>query len=120
MHWPAFHFECVSYARKSADEMFEITEPRLSVALSGTPDQVFRLIPSPEDGLFSRFLFYVFSTDMDWRDVSADEQKIDLIGFYQELSNEVLEMVEWLERLWILHYQDLKNVLRGFIACRPK
>lgn len=23
----AFHFECVSYARKSADEMFEITEP---------------------------------------------------------------------------------------------
>jgi len=93
----AFHFECVSYARKSADEMFEITEPRLSVALSGTPDQVFRLIPSPEDGLFSRFLFYVFSTDMDWRDVSADEQEFDLLGFYQELSNEVLEMVEWLK-----------------------
>jgi hypothetical protein len=34
---------------------------------------------------------------MDWRDVTADEQEFDLIGFYQELSTEVLEMVEWLE-----------------------
>ncbi len=93
----AFHFESVSYARKSADEMFEIKEPRLSVALSGTPDQVYVLIPSPEDGLFSRFLFYVFSTDTDWRDVSEDEREFDLLAFYRELSEEVLTMVEWLE-----------------------
>jgi hypothetical protein len=94
----AFHFESVSYARKSADEMFEIKEPRLSVALSGTPDQVYGLIPSPEDGLFSRFLFYVFSTDTDWRDVSEDERAFDLLAYYQELSQDVLTMVEWLER----------------------
>jgi hypothetical protein len=93
----AFHFESVSYARKSADEMFEIKAPRLSVALSGTPDQVYGLIPSPEDGLFSRFLFYVFSTDTDWRDVSEDEREFDLLAYYQELSEEVLIMVEWLE-----------------------
>ena len=93
----AFHFESVSYARKSADELFEIKEPRLSVALSGTPDQVYGLIPSPEDGLFSRFLFYVFSTDTDWRDVSEDEREFDLLAYYRELSEEVLTMVEWLE-----------------------
>ena len=117
----AFHFEGVSYARKSADEMFEITEPRLSVALSGTPDQVFGLIPSPEDGLFSRFLFYVFSTDMDWRDVSADEEKFDLIAFYQELSKEVLEMVEWLAghptkvKLRKVQWEFLNNFFRKLL-----
>jgi len=57
----AFHFEKMSYSRKSNEEFFEIDEPRLSVAISGTPKQVLRLIPSTEDGLFSRFLFYVFS-----------------------------------------------------------
>lgn len=93
----AFHFETVSYARKSADELFEIKEPRLSVALSGTPDQVYGLIPSPEDGLFSRFLFYAFSTDTDWRDVSEDERTFDLLAYYRELSEEVINMIEWLE-----------------------
>ena len=66
----AFHFERISYSRKGNSEYVEIDQPRLSLAISGTPSQIGRLIPSVEDGLFSRFLFYCFATPPAWRDVS--------------------------------------------------
>ena len=53
----AFHHEAISYSRKFNDQYIEIEKPKLSVVLSGTPSQVLTLIPSTEDGLFSRFYF---------------------------------------------------------------
>jgi len=90
----AFHFEPISYSRKSNDEYIEIQAPRLSVALSGTPSQIFHLIPSAEDGLYSRFCFYAFSTGIVWRDVS-DANQTDLGPLFQEKSQEVLQMIEF-------------------------
>ncbi len=65
----AFHHEMISYLRKKDREYVEITKPKFSAILSGTPEQVFNLIPSSENGLFSRFIFYVMPTEIVWHDM---------------------------------------------------
>ena len=45
----------------------EIKEPKFSVAITGTPNQLDALITSIQDGLFSRFIFYSFSAKQKWR-----------------------------------------------------
>lgn len=70
-----FHHEDISRSRKTDDEFTEISNPRFSFLTTGTPDQVKRLIPNSEDGLYSRFLFYIFSTPYKWR--TTFTEKID-------------------------------------------
>ncbi len=94
----AAHHECISYSRKQNDEFVEITTPRLSVVLSGTPNQVISLIPSVEDGLFSRFLFYIFDIEVVWRDVSPAGADTNFREHFKNLSEEVLEMISFLEK----------------------
>ena len=65
----AFHHEAISYLRKKDREYVEIMKPKFSAILSGTPEQVFNLIPSAENGLFSRFIFYVMPTEIVWHDM---------------------------------------------------
>lgn len=91
----AFHFEKVSYSRKGGQEFFEIERPRLSVAISGTPAQVLRLIPSSEDGLFSRFIFYCFAVQPLWRDVSPANGGLNLTGHFARLSGQTTRMARF-------------------------
>ncbi len=93
----AFHHEPIAYSRKLNKEFVEIDAPRLSVAISGTPGQVIRLIPSVEDGLFSRFLFYVFEVDPVWRDVSPRQWTGGIKALYDKLAKEVESMISFLE-----------------------
>ena len=67
----AFHHESISYLRKKDHEYVEIVKPKFSAVLSGTPQQVFNLIPDAENGLFSRFIFYAMETELVWRDTFA-------------------------------------------------
>ena len=53
-----FENEGVNYFRRTGQEYRECKNTFLSVLLSGTPGQVAPLIPSAENGLFSRQLFY--------------------------------------------------------------
>ena len=64
----AFHHEPLSLSRSTEDTYILIDKPRLSTLLTGTPDQVSRLIASTEDGLNSRFLFYCYSREMKWKE----------------------------------------------------
>lgn len=93
----AFHHETISISRKTDSEFVEVNEPQLSVALSGTPKQVFGIINSAEDGLFSRFIFYVFKTDSIWLDPSPKGNPINLTYFFEKQSQLVLKMVEFFE-----------------------
>ena len=93
----AFHHETISVSRKTDSEFIEVNEPKLSVALSGTPKQVFGIINSAEDGLFSRFIFYVFKTDSIWLDPSPKGNPINLTSFFNNQSQRILEMVEFFE-----------------------
>ncbi len=92
----AFHHEKISCSRKTNSEYIEVKEPQLSVALSGTPNQVSNLIQSAEDGLFSRFIFYSFKTEQKWRDVSPLGGGINLTTLFNKLSNDVEELYRFL------------------------
>jgi hypothetical protein len=93
----AFHNERISITRKTNNEYFEINNPQLSVALSGTPQQVNNIIASAEDGLFSRFVFYVFKTDTKWIDPSPYGDRVNLTDHFAKLAIAVYEMVLFLD-----------------------
>ena len=95
----AFHHESISLMRVSEDETIEIDEPHISVLLSGTPNQVKSLISSTEDGLFSRFCFYDFNSDNQWRTISAGDSNIDIEEEMNSLSEKVLQHYEKLRSL---------------------
>ena len=67
----AFHHELVSLSRRKDREYCEVANPRVSVALAGTPEQVRRLIPDAENGLMSRFCFYIIRFKRGIRNVFA-------------------------------------------------
>ena len=67
----AFHHETISYLRKKDHEYVEIVKPKFSAVLSSTPQQIFNLIPDAENGLFSRFIFYVMETELVWHNMFA-------------------------------------------------
>jgi len=91
----AFHHERVSSSKKTNNEYIEINEPRLSVALSGTPSQVIGLIPSSEDGSFSRYMFYAFSAKPEWMDVSPGVDGLNLNNYFEQLSLTVAELFDF-------------------------
>lgn len=93
----AFHHEPISYSRKANREFIEISSPKLSVVISGTPGQVTRLIPSAEDGLFSRFIFYTFDAKDEWRDVSPEARVEDPYLIYEDLSKDISKMIHFLK-----------------------
>lgn len=93
----SFHHEKISVSRKTGGEFVEVNQPQLSVALSGTPKQIFNIISSAEDGLFSRFLFYVFKTDAVWLDPSPKGNPTNLTDYFNKQSKQVLKMVEFFE-----------------------
>ena len=67
----AFHHELVSLSRRKDREYCEVSNPRVSVALAGTPEQVRKLIPDSENGLMSRFCFYIIRFKRGIRNVFA-------------------------------------------------
>lgn len=93
----AFQNEYITSSRKTNSEYIEIDEPKLSVALSGTLNQILNIISSAEDGLFSRFIYYVFKTKNVWTDQSPRGNPINLTDFFQLKSIDVYKMVEYFE-----------------------
>jgi hypothetical protein len=63
----AFQAEIINDSRKTNLEHIEIKEPKFSLALTGTPNQLDLLITSVQDGLFSRVLFYSFNVEPKWK-----------------------------------------------------
>lgn len=72
-HWSdtlrkSFDHERLAYNRRTNHEYRECKQSYLSVLLSGTPAQVRPLIPSAENGLFSRQVFYCMPPIDEWTD----------------------------------------------------
>ena len=94
----SFHHERLSSSRKGNNEFTEVNAPSLSIALSGTPNQVTGLIASSEDGLFSRFLFYAFKVEQRWKDVSPNANNINLTEHFKVLAGRVFNLVQFQQR----------------------
>jgi hypothetical protein len=70
-HWSdvlrkVFDHDPLSYNRRANKEYREIPQTWVTVMMSGTPGQVAPLIPSPENGLFSRQVFYYMQPIRGW------------------------------------------------------
>ena len=89
-----FHHEKMSYFRRTDQEFREIEKPRFSVLMSGTIHQLTNLIPSAENGLFSRFMFYFMNTRLVWKNVLADDGGPTLDDDFDELGQEFLSFYE--------------------------
>lgn len=88
----AFHHEPTALLRKTDRQHLDLAHPALSIALTGTPGQLPRLMPSAEDGLVSRFLFYLFEQPAVWQDVSPAAGP-PLTGLIDSLAEELSEMI---------------------------
>jgi hypothetical protein len=71
----AFHHETISLYRRTGKENIEIKSPALAVVLSSTFDQYEKLIPSPCNGLFSRFMHFCPKANSEFRDVFDEKRK---------------------------------------------
>lgn len=87
----AFHHETISYLRRKENERIDIDEPHLSIVLSGTPKQCQKLIPSAENGLFSRFAILHLESDNSWNDVFCQNNEPNALA-YSLLANRVYEL----------------------------
>jgi hypothetical protein len=94
----AFHHEPASLSRMADNQNLEIKDPQLSIALSGTPNQLFKIINSSENGLFSRFIFYTYVTESKWISPKPTNLKESKTEYFEKLSMEVLKMCDFLEK----------------------
>lgn len=93
----AFHHETISYFRRTDKEFVEIEKPCISAMLSGTPKQITSLIPSSENGLFSRFIFYYMNTKYEWLDVFANTESGALEDYFKGLGDTFYEYYKYLK-----------------------
>jgi len=121
----AYHHEDIRFYRRQDKEFYEIEEPKLSVLLSGTPDQLKKLVPQVENGLFSRFMYFGLETDSTFKNV-FDTSGGDLDKHFREIGESLRELFKQLyhtkepvifklqshqEEEFLLYFQDLKQTL---------
>lgn len=90
-----FHHETISYNRRTDRELVELPQPRLSVALSGTPRQIHTLIKDAENGLLSRFIFYEMNVEPVWKDVFIHSQGEPLDQVFARLGERFFDFYHW-------------------------
>lgn len=94
-----FHHETISYSRRANEEFVELKCPRFSVLLSGTPRQVQTLIHDPENGLFSRFMFYSMPLRLVWNNVFAESDGTTLDDQFAGYGNQFYEFYKVLSSM---------------------
>lgn len=131
----AFQHEPLSVVRKDNETFIEIENPKLSLLMSGTPEQFKNIIKSKENGLFSRFLVYSFDDIQDFKNVfeksDADpdksfkdfaEQLHTLYGRLQNLSKPILfELTENQQKKFVRQFRKIEADIvekhpHGFIS----
>jgi len=93
----AFHHETISYYRRTDREYVDIERPCLSTVLSGTPKQIQALVPSAENGLFSRFMFYYMNIKPTWKNVFQTGAANGLDEYYDQLGKDFFELYKTLK-----------------------
>ena len=94
----AYEGEPLSLMRKTNRERVAVEEGKMSLLLSGTPGQFFKLIPDAENGLFSRVIPLVFKGSDKWQNAYEPDQ-FDFECYFEELSLKVFSYFQRLESL---------------------
>lgn len=94
----AYHHETISLYRRLNKEYVDMDKPKLSVLLSGTPKQLRKLIPTIENGLFSRFSYFGLESELSFKNV-FDTSKGDLNKHFYDIGERLLELYKYLDSL---------------------
>lgn len=118
----AYHHEPISYYRRANNEDVEIPHPCLSVVLSSTYDQLYKLIPSIDNGLFSRFCFYVMEGDDTFKN-PFDKTRTGHHEYFDYLSEQYAKLYERLASRkepiqFVLPPQQQEQLHQHFKACK--
>ncbi|HZL11568.1 MAG TPA: DUF3987 domain-containing protein [Prolixibacteraceae bacterium] len=95
----AFHHESTSMFRRKDNEYIEIIDPHIAIVLSGTPKQVHHVMPDPENGLFSRFLYYAFEDNSEFKNPFISYCQVDYTNFFEEKATTIFELFKQLNKL---------------------
>lgn len=114
-----FHHETIQVARKTDKVYIKCREPRLSICISGTEDQLAPFLKSIDNGLFSRMMYYHFDEVALWENQLTDkEEQIDI--FKESIQNldtytlelyKILEKEKYVLKLTEQQKQKLNNIL---------
>jgi len=91
-----FHNEPISISRSTDERYFEINNPKLSIVLSGTPNQLSPIVSSVENGLFSRFLYYYFDEPQRFKNV-FQKTSLNVNTLFEKNGKILLEVYKVLE-----------------------
>ena len=94
----AFHNETMAYCRRTGNEDVEIKDPCLSVVISSTFDQLLKLIPSVENGLYSRFNYFEIPPNQIFKNPFSKGDK-DLLNLLTEYSEHYFSLFQRLQSL---------------------
>ena len=98
----AFHHEAVSQYRKTEDVYISLDEPKLSVVISSTPNQLKRIISNAENGLFSRFMYHITEPIDEFLDV-FETKKTNRNELFKEGADFLLNLY-----LKLLSFEDVR------------
>lgn len=120
----AFHHETINYYRRTDREYVEIPEPCISAMLSGTPRQIRALIPSAENGLSSRFIYYRMNLKPVFKDVFASNNENSLTDHFNLLGKEFYSLYKTLNETPEIQFsfteEQKKEFLRFFTLIQDK
>ncbi|MEA3451911.1 MAG: DUF3987 domain-containing protein [Bacteroidota bacterium] len=94
-----FHHEGYEQYRTTNDEYSFIEKGYLAVVMSGTYDQLIKLIPTIENGLYSRFLYYNFTPQKGIFKNVFHKGKLNYTERFEDLSDKFLKIHEKLSLL---------------------
>ena len=95
----AFHHESTSMFRRKDNEFIEIRDPHIAIALSGTPKQVHNMMPDVENGLFSRFLYYAFEDNSEFKNPFVSHCPVNYTDFFREKATIIFDLRQQLNSL---------------------
>lgn len=94
----AFHHESTTLFRRTNCEYIEVLDPHLSILLSGTPDQVRKLISNVENGLFSRFLYYYFENQSEFKSPFDAQNEKSFEKYFTHQSHRIFDLYNVLKK----------------------
>lgn len=89
----AFHHETISNYRITDNQYTKIKNPKFALICSGTPEQILKIIPSSENGLFSRCHFYYYEEDFEFINLKPSEKTSLFREENKRLAHEVTRII---------------------------
>lgn len=108
-----FHHETISLSRRTDNLHISIEQPCLSMLLTCTPSQIPTLLPNFEDGLASRFLFYLMPNEGCTFHNVFDQSTRPLPDIYRDLGHYLLPLYHALK-------QRAGNPLQFVLSCQQE